>query len=54
MIVQSGFSQTPYESFHTMQDGWKLEIEEVLHDLRNKESVSTTVYFFLLIHKAPL
>ncbi|XP_073980881.1 mitogen-activated protein kinase kinase kinase slipper isoform X2 [Rhodnius prolixus] len=39
MIVQSGFSQTPYESFHTMQDGWKLEIEEVLHDLRNKESV---------------
>ncbi|KAK9511895.1 hypothetical protein O3M35_000461 [Rhynocoris fuscipes] len=37
-IVQSGFSQTPYESFHTMQDGWKLEIEEVLLELRNKES----------------
>lgn len=38
--MQSGFTQTPYESFHTMQDDWRLEIEEVLDELRNKESVS--------------
>lgn len=37
-IMQSGFTQTPYESFHTMQDDWRLEIEEVLDELRNKES----------------
>lgn len=38
-IVHSTFLQTPHESFHTMQDGWKAEIEEVLLGLRNKEKV---------------
>ncbi|XP_065214283.1 mitogen-activated protein kinase kinase kinase 11 isoform X2 [Planococcus citri] len=37
VIVHSTFLQTPHESFHTMQDGWKAEIEEVLLGLRNKE-----------------
>ncbi|XP_024081097.1 mitogen-activated protein kinase kinase kinase 9 isoform X2 [Cimex lectularius] len=37
-IVQSGFTKTPYESFHTMQDKWRLEIDKVLKDIRNKES----------------
>nr|CAD7594998.1 unnamed protein product [Timema genevievae] len=36
-IVHSAFTQTPHESFHTMQEDWKLEIEEVLHGLRMKE-----------------
>lgn len=36
-ISQSGFTQTPHESFHTMQDGWKKEIAEVLQELRIKE-----------------
>lgn len=38
LILNSSFTQTPYESFHTMQDDWKLEIEEVLDKLRMKES----------------
>ncbi|XP_049875019.1 mitogen-activated protein kinase kinase kinase 11 [Pectinophora gossypiella] len=36
-IRQSEFTRAPHESFHTMQDGWRLEIEEVLRDLRRKE-----------------
>ncbi|GJQ82318.1 hypothetical protein Trydic_g392 [Trypoxylus dichotomus] len=36
-IVHSSFTQTPHESFHTMQDDWRQEIEEVLLDLRRKE-----------------
>lgn len=39
-IVRSGFTETPNESFHTMQDGWKKEIAEVLEELRIKEKVS--------------
>jgi mitogen-activated protein kinase kinase kinase 9 len=38
-IVHSAFTQTPHESFHTMQEDWKLEIEEVLLGLRMKEKV---------------
>lgn len=40
-IAKSGFTQTPNESFHTMQDGWKKEIAEVLHELRLKEKVGS-------------
>lgn len=43
-IARSAFTQTPHESFHTMQDGWKKEIAEVLQELRTKEKVS--VLFF--------
>lgn len=39
-IAASGFMQTPHESFHMMQDCWKKEIAEVLHELRLKEKVS--------------
>lgn len=39
-IHLSGFGETPNESFHTMQDGWKKEIAEVLHELRIKEKVN--------------
>jgi mitogen-activated protein kinase kinase kinase 9 len=38
-IAASGFMQTPHESFHNMQDCWKKEIAEVLHELRLKEKV---------------
>ncbi|CAG9806107.1 unnamed protein product [Chironomus riparius] len=37
IIAESGFKQTPHESFHNMQDCWKKEIAEVLHELRLKE-----------------
>ncbi|XP_065158014.1 mitogen-activated protein kinase kinase kinase 11 isoform X4 [Atheta coriaria] len=36
-IANSSFTQTPHESFHTMQDDWRREIEEVLLELRRKE-----------------
>ncbi|KAL5275164.1 MAP3K11 family protein [Megaselia abdita] len=36
-IQRSAFSQTPNESFHKLQDGWKKEINEVLQDLSRKE-----------------
>jgi mitogen-activated protein kinase kinase kinase 9 len=39
LISRSSFAQTPNESFHTMQDGWKKEIAEVLQELRMKEKV---------------
>lgn len=42
-IAKSGFGETPNESFHLMQDGWKKEINEVLRELRNKEKVNQTV-----------
>ncbi|XP_075977293.1 mitogen-activated protein kinase kinase kinase slipper isoform X3 [Anticarsia gemmatalis] len=42
-IKQSEFTRAPHESFHTMQDGWRLEIEEVLRDLRRKEKECKTI-----------
>lgn len=41
-IRHSAFLETPHESFHTMQDVWKIEIEEVLLKLRMKEKVCIT------------
>ena len=35
--VRSAFAATPHESFHTMQEDWRVEIEQVLHGLRMKE-----------------
>lgn len=46
-IQRSEFTQTPHESFHTLQDNWKVEIEEVLHDLRMKEKVKKYILEFL-------
>ena len=40
LISRSSFALTPNESFHTMQDGWKKEIAEVLQELRMKEKVN--------------
>lgn len=37
--VRDAFAATPHESFHTMQEDWRLEIEQVLHGLRMKEKV---------------
>ncbi|XP_050301341.1 mitogen-activated protein kinase kinase kinase 11 isoform X2 [Anthonomus grandis grandis] len=36
-IVHSSFTQTPHESFHIMQEDWRIEIEGVLLELRRKE-----------------
>lgn len=37
VIIASSFIETPSESFHTMQENWRLEIEEVYDELRLKE-----------------
>lgn len=49
VIARSAFTQTPHESFHTMQDGWKKEIAEVLEELRAKEKVSEFFYLFIYL-----
>lgn len=36
-IAQSPFMNTPQESFHTMQEDWKVEIEAMFHEIRLKE-----------------
>ena len=38
-IARSPFAQTPHESFHTMQEDWKMEIEVMFDDIRVKEKV---------------
>ena len=38
-ISQSNFTQTPHDSFHTMQGHWKVEIEEKVEEIRVKENV---------------
>lgn len=54
-IMHSTFTKTPHESFHTMQDNWRVEIEDVLSGLRKKETVfikipnnSCNIYSFSL------
>ncbi|XP_042239484.1 mitogen-activated protein kinase kinase kinase 9-like isoform X4 [Homarus americanus] len=37
-ISRSNFTQTPHESFHTMQGHWKVEIEEKVNEIRMKEN----------------
>ena len=40
-VARSAFAQTPHESFRTMQDDWKMEIEAMFDDIRVKEKVNT-------------
>lgn len=46
-ISQSSFMKTPHEGFHSMQNDWRQEIEEVLLDLRRKEKVCLFNLYFL-------
>ncbi|XP_048831441.1 mitogen-activated protein kinase kinase kinase 9 [Brienomyrus brachyistius] len=36
-IEESGFFEMPVESFHSLQDDWKLEVQEMFDQLRAKE-----------------
>jgi hypothetical protein len=38
-IEQSALFQMPLESFHSLQEDWRLEIQHMFHDLRTKEKV---------------
>lgn len=41
VIEQSALFQMPLESFHSLQEDWKLEIQHMFDDLRTKEKVKT-------------
>ena len=38
-IATSPFVTTPQDSFHTMQEDWRLEIEQMFDELRSREKV---------------
>ena len=38
-IASSSFMATPQDSFHTMQEDWRLEIEDMFEELKLKEKV---------------
>lgn len=39
----------PQESFHSMQDDWKLEIQQMFDELRTKEKVSGYLFIYIYI-----
>lgn len=39
-IEKAVMTEMPQESFHSMQDDWKLEIQQMFDELRTKEKVS--------------
>ena len=43
VIEQSALFQMPLESFHSLQEDWKLEIQHMFDDLRTKEKVKAGV-----------
>lgn len=45
VISRSSFMNTPQESFHSEQEKWKCEIEEMFHELRCKEKVKIKYSF---------
>ena len=42
-IATSPFVSTPHESFHTMQEDWRLEIEQMFDELRLREKVGDQI-----------
>ncbi len=38
-IARSKFQQMPGDNFYSMQDNWKVEIEEMLSEIRYREQV---------------
>jgi hypothetical protein len=39
-IAASNWVRTPRDSFKSIQDGWKVEVQHMMTDLRHKEEVS--------------
>ena len=38
-VKLSAFMSTPQDSFHTLQEDWRVEIEEMFDELRSREKV---------------
>lgn len=49
-IARSKFYEMPNDNFHSLQENWKLEIDEMLKDIRIRKSVSTCFLFDEPIH----
>ncbi|MBN3293065.1 M3K9 kinase, partial [Polypterus senegalus] len=49
-IEESGFFEMPSESFHSLQDDWKLEVQEMFEQLRAKEKVVAFVIVVICIY----
>jgi hypothetical protein len=47
-IAASPFMTTPQESFQTMQEDWRLEIEAMFDELRSKEKVFADAHILTL------
>lgn len=45
-IEQSAMFQMPLESFHSLQEDWRLEIQQMFDELRAKEKVKKTFNVF--------
>lgn len=43
-IEQSAMFQMPLESFHSLQEDWRQEIQQMFDELRAKEKVSISMY----------
>lgn len=48
-IEQSAMFQMPLESFHSLQEDWRLEIQQMFDELRAKEKVKKTIQCILLV-----
>ena len=53
-VARSPFAQTPHESFHTMQEDWKMEIEAMFDDIRVKEKVRKAISSIDRFQSCPL
>lgn len=49
-IEESGFFEMPKDSFHSLQEDWKIEIQEMFDQLRTKEKVNGAGYWFYTKH----
>lgn len=47
VLEQQVKEEMPPESFHSLQDDWKLEIQDMFDELRAKEKVTNTVKHLL-------
>jgi len=45
-ISDSSFAQDDQNSFRTLQEGWRTEIEQIFDELREKEKVTSFYSFF--------
>lgn len=43
-IEEAVMATMPQDSFHSMQDDWRIEIQEMFDELRTKEKVEANLY----------